>query len=216
MRFKSYVKYFFAIACIFASALFLSNDAIASGGINSNEIRVLSVAQGTFEYEGETYTARQNYVSQLRQYLSREDINLTAAQADKAINGIYSNVQLGVEKGYIVKVNSEKDDLDRNQKFEITEISPEEKDQGIEDIEEVRKKEKENNKPIVSEDEGKVVIVDSKGKELFNYDGILKNTGFDMSFPHIIALVLGVIILWVIISTVRIIWIERRNSSLEE
>ena len=198
MRFKSYVKYFFAIACIFASALFLSNDAIASGGINSNEIRVLSVAQGTFEYEGETYTARQNYVSQLRQYLSREDINLTAAQADKAINGIYSNVQLGV------------------QKFEITEISPEEKDQGIEDIEEVRKKEKENNKPIVSEDEGRVVIVDSKGKELFNYDGILKNTGFDMSFPHIIALVLGVIILWVIISTVRIIWIERRSSSLEE
>ena len=43
MRFKSYVKYFFAIACIFASALFLSNDAIASGGINSNEIRVLSL-----------------------------------------------------------------------------------------------------------------------------------------------------------------------------
>ena len=125
-------------------------------------------------------------------------------------------MQLGVEQGYIVKVNSEKDDLDRDQKFEITEISPEEKDQGIEDIEEVRKKEKENNKPIVSEDEGRVVIVDSKGKELFNYDGILKNTGFDMSFPHIIALVLGVIILWVIISTVRIIWIERRSSSLEE
>ena len=125
-------------------------------------------------------------------------------------------MQLGVEQGYIVKVNSEKDDLDRDQKFEITEISPEEKDQGIEDIEEVRKKEKENNKPIVSEDEGRVVIVDSKGKELFNYDGILKNTGFDMSFPHIIALVLGVIILWVIMSTVRIIWIERRSSSLEE
>lgn len=83
-----------------AGAMLLSRPADA-GEINSNEASVLATAQGTFEYKGKTYVAKENYIAQLRAKLMEDDVNLTADEAGEAIAGIYSNVETGVREGYL-------------------------------------------------------------------------------------------------------------------
>ncbi len=78
--------------------------SVYAGDINANEARVISAAQGTFEYEGKTYVAKSEYVNQLIAKLSSDDVDLTADQASEAIAMIYSNVATGVTNGYIEEV----------------------------------------------------------------------------------------------------------------
>lgn len=75
-----------------------------AGDINGDEQSVLSAAQGQFEYNGETYRAKQEYVNALIGYLQQDDVNLSASDAQAAISQIYANVQTGVESGYLEKV----------------------------------------------------------------------------------------------------------------
>ncbi len=79
--------------------------AAKAGGINGNEASVIAAARGTFEYEGETYVAKDSYVAQLQAKLSQDDVDLTAEQASEAIAEIYSNVATGVKEGYLQKVS---------------------------------------------------------------------------------------------------------------
>lgn len=76
-----------------------------AGEINGNEASVVAAARGTFEYEGETYVAKDSYVSQLQAKLSQDDVDLTAEQASEAIAEMYSNVAEGVRQGYLQKVS---------------------------------------------------------------------------------------------------------------
>ncbi|BCN32289.1 hypothetical protein [Anaeromicropila herbilytica] len=98
---------------LFVIALLLyhfSEKTVYAGNINGNEASIISVASGSFTYKGKTYHATNASLSTLRSYLSRDDINLTAAQASKAISLIYANVEKGVTSGYIVadQVNTSK------------------------------------------------------------------------------------------------------------
>ena len=137
----------------------------AEGGINSNEARVISVAKGGFAYNNELYTARQEYVNQLVSYLSREDINMTSDQADEAISAIYANIETGVNNGYIVKQGAPEDDLDTEKEVEISEISPEEKKQGITDISEVTKATPAPGE-VIYNDNGKAYVYNNDGSEV--------------------------------------------------
>ena len=78
-----------------------------AGDINSEESRVISVATGTFTYDGKTYKAKSSYVRQLYGYLSKDGVDLTSEQADYAINQILSNVETGVKRGYIYEIKEE-------------------------------------------------------------------------------------------------------------
>ena len=77
-----------------------------AGTINSEESRVIAAASGTFSYDGKTYRADQAYINSLTSYLSGDDVDLTAAQADKAISKIYSSVADGVARGYLYEISS--------------------------------------------------------------------------------------------------------------
>ena len=87
--------------------LLIYTSAVWAGDINGDEARVVAAASGTFTYEGKTYKAYSSYVSELYSYLSSDDVDLSAAQADKAINYIYSNVTTGISSGYIYEVGGE-------------------------------------------------------------------------------------------------------------
>lgn len=76
-----------------------------AGSINENEQRVLSVARGTFEYNGEEYVASSAYVALLNAKLLADDVDLTSQQADAAIQQIYANVATAVQQGYLVSVS---------------------------------------------------------------------------------------------------------------
>ena len=74
------------------------------GDINDAEAGVLAVAKGTFEYEGKTYAAYSSYINKLYNYLSKDSVDLTAGQAKKVINYIYSNVKRGIDRGYVYEI----------------------------------------------------------------------------------------------------------------
>ncbi len=75
-----------------------------AGSINGNEQSVISAVSGQFEKDGIIYEVKPEYINSVRNYLSQDDVELTAEQAQAAISEIYSNVQTGVESGYLVEV----------------------------------------------------------------------------------------------------------------
>lgn len=92
------------------SASILSPKMIAfAGDINGNEARVIAAASGTFSYEGKTYQAGSNYINSLTAYLSGDDVDLTAEQADEAISMMYANIGEGVAQGYLYEVGGEEE-----------------------------------------------------------------------------------------------------------
>lgn len=175
---KLYKKnyFIFVICAVVAGMIFSSEKVSADGGINSNEARVISVATGGFSYNNELYTARQEYVDQLIAYLCRSDINLTESQADKAISAIYANIETGVNEGYIVKSGTLQDDLDKEADIEITEVSPEQRRQGINDVSEINKVTPAPGS-VSYGTEGKAEAYNNQGEVVVSMDGVLKNTG---------------------------------------
>lgn len=75
--------------------------------INANEQRIIDVAQGTFEYQGELYTVRPAYLNILQKKMDDKDVELTSDQADQAIQQIYGNIERGVREGILKKVTGE-------------------------------------------------------------------------------------------------------------
>ena len=72
-----------------------------AGSINGNEQSIVSVINGQFEQDGVIYKVRQEYINSAMGYLQQDDVDLTAEQAQSVISEIYSNVQTGVDSGYL-------------------------------------------------------------------------------------------------------------------
>ena len=94
----------FCVISIPAVTLSVTSIDAWCGNINDAEAGVLAVAKGTFEYDGKTYVAYSSYVNKLYNYLMKDSVDLSAGQAKKLINYIYSNVKRGIERGYIYEV----------------------------------------------------------------------------------------------------------------
>ncbi|MGN0437089.1 MAG: hypothetical protein ACI4F4_01085 [Lachnospiraceae bacterium] len=91
---------------MFCAVLLCPKMVVFAGSINGNEARVIAAASGTFTYEGRTYRAQSSYINTLNVYLSRDGVDLTAAQADEAISRMYASVASGVSGGYLYEVNN--------------------------------------------------------------------------------------------------------------
>lgn len=83
--------------------------------INANEQRVLDVAEGTFEYNGELYTVRPTYLKTLRNEFDKESVEITAEKADAGIRAIYGNIERGVREGYLKKLSQEEEEEARKE-----------------------------------------------------------------------------------------------------
>lgn len=219
MSFSIRMRRLLVVAVSLLAMLLLASVYVrAEGGINENEARVLAVARGSFEYNGQVYTARQSYVNQLIAKLSSEDMNLTSEQADTAIATIYSNVEKGVEEGYIVKVDSPEDDLNKDEKDTITELSPEQEKEGVKSIEELNQKEEENNADnsevipqVHDNNDGEITVDDGKGNVIISVDGVLKNTGYSIGDSILYFSLIGVLFLCVLICSVKVILIKNKE-----
>lgn len=84
----------------FLMVMFFCTPAYA-GSINGNEQSIVSVINGQFEQDGVIYKVRQEYINSAMSYLQQDDVDLTAEQAQSVISEIYSNVQTGVDSGYL-------------------------------------------------------------------------------------------------------------------
>ncbi|SEG13443.1 hypothetical protein SAMN04487934_10897 [Eubacterium ruminantium] len=106
----------------------------AESGINGYEAWIVSVINGTFEYEGRYYRAKDEYIAQATAYLNRDDIDLNEKQAAKAVNYIYSHIADGIASGYIYEISDSTDDDDDTGETteDSTEDSTEDKDKTTE------------------------------------------------------------------------------------
>nr|MCR5149067.1 hypothetical protein [Eubacterium sp.] len=103
----------------------------AESGINGYEAWIVSVINGTFEYEGRYYRAKDEYIAQATAYLNRDDIDLNEKQAAKAVNYIYSHIADGIASGYIYEISDSTDDTGETTE-DSTEDSTEDKDKTTE------------------------------------------------------------------------------------
>lgn len=87
----------------FLMVMFFCTPAYA-GSINGNEQSIVSVINGQFEQGGVIYKVRQEYINSAMSYLQQDDVDLTAEQAQSVISEIYSNVQTGVDSGYLEQI----------------------------------------------------------------------------------------------------------------
>jgi hypothetical protein len=93
------------LAAIGFILFFAINQQVAyAGTLNEYETEVVNAAKGTFESHGITYQVDSAYVDELIAYLKEDNIDITAQQRDKAISIMFSNVEQGVEAGYLMPV----------------------------------------------------------------------------------------------------------------
>lgn len=84
----------------------LQPQSVYAGEMNAEEQRVLQAAGQVFTYQGESYQAAPEYLLKLRNYLMQDDVNMTSADADAAIQEGYANVERGVLEGYLLPLES--------------------------------------------------------------------------------------------------------------
>ena len=94
---------------LFLGILVWPSENAWAGDINGAEAGVIGAASGTFTYNGKTYRAYSSYINELYSYLARDGVDLSPAQAQTAINYIYSHVGTGVASGYVYEVGGEDD-----------------------------------------------------------------------------------------------------------
>jgi len=101
MKFRKLVIAFVLLAISVFAPLY---SVRAESGINENEAWIVAVINGVFEYDGHYYRAKDSYIAEATAYLNRDGVDLTADQAAKAVNYIYSHVADGIAAGYIYEI----------------------------------------------------------------------------------------------------------------
>lgn len=85
--------------------VFLKGIPVMAGSLNAEESALVSAASGTFSFAGGTYKAYPDYIQELKDYLMRDDVDLTAEQASNAMSTMYGSVEQGVISGYLYLVS---------------------------------------------------------------------------------------------------------------
>ena len=94
-------KYFAILTTILLLVCFASAPVFA-GDLNENELAALEFANSVFTYNGRQYVATAAAKDIARNYMLRDDIDLTAAQVSKAIDMCFGSIARGIAEGYLV------------------------------------------------------------------------------------------------------------------
>lgn len=95
---------FLTLAC----SLMFSITAFA-GNINSAEQKIINAISGTYEYNGAYYKVTDAYIEKVKNYLNRDDIDMTESEAQSYINQFNSNISAGISGGYMESVDNSGD-----------------------------------------------------------------------------------------------------------
>ena len=88
-----------------AGSWLFSITALA-GDINSAEQGIIDAISGIYEYNGELYKVTDGYIAQVVEYLNRDNIDMTEAQAEGYIAQFQANIATGISSGYMQKVEN--------------------------------------------------------------------------------------------------------------
>lgn len=182
---KQKMKRCVVISVLAILMLLFSAPLVFAGSINGPEAGLISKASGTFQYEGKTYAATPQALGQLKAYLSRDDIDLTQEQADRAASMMYSNVEGGVLDGYLMPVGGSAA-VDSGSNSVLN--RPEKKDK---DRQKNRKQEKAGKASVtVTEDRSGLQVISPDGEAIFEAELPVKDTGVALGLPYFVMVML--------------------------
>lgn len=80
-------------------------STVYAGSLNKYENQVIAQAKKTYIYQGKEYRVTDTYINQLVDYLSSDEVDITAEQRDTALQMAYNSIEQGVLEGYLVPVD---------------------------------------------------------------------------------------------------------------
>lgn len=121
---KTNRKFQFITGAVILSAYLMTSPThiVCAGDINANEQAIIYEVSQTFEYEGKTYRAYEDYIELAKQYLSMDEYDLTKEQCDQVIAKVYASVAEGIANGYLYEV-TEEDVVIEHTEDDLTELT---------------------------------------------------------------------------------------------
>lgn len=158
---------------------------VHAGEINSAESQVISAASGTFTYEGSTYKAYPEYLQQLRDYFSRDDVDLENSEVNGLISDMNASIKDGIDSGYLYKVSGPDSNTESKQDSSDTDTSMKNSTNTDKqfDIEQSIK-------------ESRIFYSNSDDSDTTSVEMVIKNTGYNIS--NMIYIGIGLMILLVL------------------
>ena len=87
--------------------LMSSSVQVFAGDINDNEAALIEIGNGIFTYKGVEYVATDAAKQRVVNYLMRDDVDLSAEQAEEAQELFWGNLAKGISDGYLVRLHPE-------------------------------------------------------------------------------------------------------------
>jgi predicted RND superfamily exporter protein len=85
---------------------FTIEEIAYAGNLNEQELAIVEAACEEYEYNGNSYRADQKYIDKLVDYLSQDNIDITASDKDLLIQIAYANIELGIKDGYLKPIDN--------------------------------------------------------------------------------------------------------------
>ncbi len=188
------------MACFAVPLLLASGMKVSAGGLNGPESALVGAAGGTFTYNGQSYVASADLLNQAINYLCQDGVDLTQEQANAAIGSMYGMVAQGVAQGYLIPVGGAPGNqqttggADRNTQEEPQNNTGQAGQKSpTEAVKDAAKLAGELGvKVTVDPANKKVTITNADGKQILNFDGVIKNTGIPLDFDWLFFVLLAV------------------------
>jgi sortase A len=165
------------IICLLTILIYMSFSGlnVQAGGLNGPESGLVGAARGTFYYNGQTYVVAPDMLNQGINYLCQDGVDLTQEQANKVLGMAYGMVGEGVARGYLIPVGGKK-----GNSVDTSDIPQKSGSQAVKDVAELAGEL--GVKVTVDSANRKVTITNEDGKQILNFDGVIKNTGVLLDF----------------------------------
>lgn len=191
------------LACVLT---FAGATTAQAGEINANEARLVSAASGTFTYEGKTYIASPQYVSELRSYLCKDDVDLSAEDVSSLISDMYANVATGVQEGYLEEVGGTSGGTDEDPDSEEAEEPADGEPSGDEAADGEAGEGTEASAPVEPEEPAYTVeetpeetkIVDTDGSVIFSAAPMIKAVGYHKQTARSVCMLAGLMLVAIV------------------
>lgn len=86
-----------------------------AGDLSLPEADLIQFLYGVFDYEGNSYKVKSEYIAQARDYMMQDDVTLTSEDKKEAISLFYENFKKGIDEGYVEVIS----DTSQNNQDEI-------------------------------------------------------------------------------------------------
>lgn len=221
--------------CLAATLLcvYMSTVSVHAGGLNGPESSLIAAASGTFTYNGQSYVASPDMLNQAINYLCQDGVDLTQEQANAAIGSMYGMVGQGVAQGYLIPAgggsgsgnsnstgnqgDSKNDhgstnaDSQGNGAGSSGDTGSKSTSQAVKDA--AKLADELGVKVTVDPANKKVTITNKDGKQILNFDGVIKNTGIPLDFDQKFFVMLGIYGIVAILLLLFAVWRDKKQPS---